>query len=122
MATDPRPLGGAIAGPGGPRDKNAFVIDATHGVLLDGVEVVVVEPRRGDVPQPVCLAMLLSGRVNHTTDRADVLFMFDVDGAAAIVTELIALGARMDGDALASTIQARLAALAGAGALPEGGQ
>ena len=121
MATDPRTLGGSIAGPGGPRDRNAFVIDATHGVLLDGLEVVVVEPQRGGVKQPVCLAMLLSGRVNHTTDRADVLFMFDIDGAAAIVTELVALGARMNGDELASTIQARLAALAGDGALPEGG-
>lgn len=110
--TDPRSLRGSIAGPGGPRDRNAVVIDATHAVLLDNVEVCVAHPRRDGVPQDACLTMMLSGRINRTADRADLLFMFDVDGAAAIITELLALGSRMDSDELTDAVTRRMHQLA----------
>jgi hypothetical protein len=123
MATDPRSLKGAIVGPGGPLDRFGVVIDAGNAVLLDDVMVAMVEPHRdGHGPQPACIALLLSGRINHSVDRAEVLFMFDVDGAAAIVTELIALGARMDADELAERIQARRDRIAADEAQAEGGQ
>ncbi len=116
MADDPRPLKGSIAGPGGPRDRNGVVVDATHAVLLDDLTVCLVEPHRDgrQVGQP-CLAMTLAGRVNHLDETAEVLFLFDADGAAAIVTELLALGARLP-DAMSAEFDAaidrRLLALA----------
>lgn len=108
MATDPRSLKGAIAGPGGPHDRHSVVLDTTHAVLLDHVEVCKVEPSRDGVRQEPVVAMLLSGRVNRSPDRAEVLFLFDIDGAAGIVTELLALAGRMDAVELAATIRDRL--------------
>lgn len=116
MATDPRPLKGSIAGPGGPRDRHGVVLDARHAVLLDNVEVCAVETTSG-AQHDDAIALQLSGRINRTRDRVDVLFLFDVDGAAAIVTELLALADRMDADDLAATVRARLDRLAQADAL-----
>lgn len=92
---DPRRLGAAIVGPGGPRDRHGVVVDTTDAVLLDGVVVALVEPyRAGEAGSPV-LACELAGRVNKTTDRASVVYLFDEDGAAALVTELLALASRI---------------------------
>jgi hypothetical protein len=40
------------------------------------------------------VAMFLGGRINRSTDRANVMFIFDSDGVAAIVSELLALYGR----------------------------
>jgi hypothetical protein len=90
--TDPRGLGGSVAGPGGPHDRRGVILDASHAVILDHAEVVALEDHPGTV------AMVLSGRVNRTEDRASVMFIFDTDGAAAITTELTALFARAGGE------------------------
>ena len=123
MATDPRNLKGSIAGPGGPRDRNAVVVDATHAVLLDSTAVCLVEPQRAGRRGHPCLAMTLGGRVNHLDETAEVLFLFDADGAAALVTELLALGARLP-DAMRhefeASIDRRLLALAEEDALGGG--
>lgn len=104
MSTDPRSLGGGIAGPGGPRDRGAVVLDAANAVLLSDVTVCEVDtPQAGTV-----LAMQMSGRVNHTRDQAELLFLLDADGAAAIVTELLALAARMGAAELRLLILARI--------------
>ena len=107
MATDPRPLKGSIAGPGGPHDRHGVVLDATNAVLLDSVHVSAVQTARGSVRDDA-IALQLAGRVNKSRDRVEVLFLFDVDGAAAIVTELLALANRMDAGELASLIRSRL--------------
>jgi hypothetical protein len=36
----------------------------------------------------------LGGRINKTEDHSEVLYLFDDDGVAALVTELIDLAAR----------------------------
>lgn len=90
-ATDPRKAGGSIAGPGGPRDRNSMVLDTTHAVLLDDSTVCLVETDS----QGVVLAMQLAGRINKTDDRANVLYLMDEDGAAAIISELTALARRI---------------------------
>lgn len=113
--TDPRDLRGSIAGPGGPHDRHGVALDTTRAVLLDGVEVCAVEPAGGSPAGMI--ALLLSGRVNQTRGRADVLYLFDVDGAAAIVTELLALAHRMDARGLAGVIRQRLAQLDAEGGL-----
>ena len=40
------------------------------------------------------IGMKLEGRINRATDRAAVLYLFDLDGAAGIITELLALAGR----------------------------
>ena len=88
---DPRKTGGNIAGPGGPHDHNAVIVDTTDAVLLDSSDVCLVETGGGEV----VLSMLLEGRINKTTDRARNLYLMNEDGAAALVTELIALAHRI---------------------------
>lgn len=91
VSGDPRKSGGDIAGPGGPTDRHSVVIDATDAVLLDGTTVSLME-----VPgrlSPI-LAMLLEGRINKTSDRARNLYLMDEDGAASLVSELVALAYR----------------------------
>ena len=91
ISGDPRKSGGDIAGPGGPHDRNAVILDTTDAVLLDSNDVCLVETSGGNV----VLAMLLEGRINKTTDRARNLYLMNEDGAAALVTELMALANRI---------------------------
>ncbi|WP_381797263.1 hypothetical protein [Streptomyces niveus] len=88
---DPRKTRGDIAGPGGPRDRNSVIVDTSNAILLDGTTVSLVETTPGTTP---VLALLLEGRINQTTDRARNLYLMDGDGAAAIVSELVALAYR----------------------------
>jgi hypothetical protein len=91
ISGDPRKSGGDIAGPGGPHDRNSVIIDTTDAVLLNHSDVCLMETSTGT---PV-LAMLLEGRINKTTDRARNLYLMNEDGAAALVTELLALAHRI---------------------------
>ncbi|MFJ2477094.1 hypothetical protein ACIOWI_29670 [Streptomyces sp. NPDC087659] len=92
ISGDPRKSGGGIAGPGGPHDANAVIIDTTDSVLLDGATVSLMgAPGR---PNPI-LAVLLEGRINKTRDRARNLYLMNEDGAAAIVSQVLALAGRM---------------------------
>jgi hypothetical protein len=88
---DPRKTGGDIAGPGGPHDRNSVIVDTTNAVILDATTVTQVETLTG---KPA-LAMLLEGRIAKTRDRARNLYLMNEDGAAALITELIALAHRM---------------------------
>lgn len=103
ISGDPRKTGGDIAGPGGPHDRNAVVIDTTNAVLLDSSDVCLVETSNGTP----ALALLLEGRINKTTDRARNLYLLNEDGAAALVTELLALAHRI-GPEFADRFTARL--------------
>lgn len=88
--SDPRNLGGDIAGPGGPHDWSAVVLDTRNAVLLEGIDVsLFTDSKNGE-----SIALLLQGRINRSQDRAKVLYLFDADGAAALVSELIGLMAR----------------------------
>jgi hypothetical protein len=91
---DPRKAGGSIAGPGGPFDRNAVVIDMENAVLLESTSVSIVEPWRDGQRNRPLVAMQLGGRINKTEDHSEVLYLFDDDGVAALVTELIDLAAR----------------------------
>lgn len=104
VSGDPRKSGGDIAGPGGPHDTNAVVIDTTNAVLLDSSDVCLVGSPGN--PKPY-LAMLLEGRINKTPERARNLYLLNEDGAAALVTELIALAHRI-GPEFGARFMARL--------------
>jgi hypothetical protein len=94
-ATNPRKPGGGIAGPGGPYDENAVVVDTERAVILEAVEVAVVGGVRHGVldPKPIT-ALVLRGRINKTTERVQMLFLLNEDGAAGIVTELVGVASR----------------------------
>lgn len=83
-----------MIGPGGPHDRHRVLLDTRHGVLMDHVDVSVGHNSDGHD----FLVLMVAGRIDHTTERAQVLHMFDVDGAAAIVTELEALMRRAGGN------------------------
>lgn len=98
--SDPRRLNGAIVGPGGPHDKSGVVIDATNSVIVEACALARADEVSDGTGSEV-IAMLLSGHVLHSEDRADVLFMLDVDGLATLLTEIYGLIGRMGNDALA---------------------
>lgn len=108
---------GAIIG-----DGSDVLLDTERAVLFDGMEVCLVnvasnlvdQTQRRSASSGVRLAMRLDGRVNKTQDRASVLFLMDEDGAAAIVTELVALASRI-GPEFATRFQQRMEELAAEG-------
>ncbi len=99
---DPRALGGDIAGPGGPHDLNAVVVETTDAVLLDHMTVSIMHLGRRDEPGKVehAVGLLLEGRVNKTRDRTRVLYLVNADAAAALLTELVGLASRARADGL----------------------
>jgi hypothetical protein len=104
-SSDPRNLPGDIAGPGGPHDFGAVVLDASRAVIMDEVTVSTIDFDRAGKSG---LAMLLGGRINQTQDRAKVLFLFGSDGAAAICTQLMAVIGRASGPEVAAEFVADL--------------
>lgn len=91
---DPRRLGGSMAGPGGSRERGAVLLDLTDVVLLGGMEVCTVDQVRAGESQGPAIFMTLSGRINKTSDHTQVGYIMDTDGAAALITELLALADR----------------------------
>ncbi len=91
---DPRTLGGSITGPGGPHDRDAVVVDMTDCVLMDHVDVCTVAGFYQGVQAGERIFMTLGGRVNKTSRHVQVGFMFGSDGAAGLITELLALADR----------------------------
>jgi hypothetical protein len=83
-------------------DPNVL-LDTSRAVLLDAMDVcridafshVTDKTNRQEAEKHEMIAMVLEGRVNKSRERAKVMWMFDVDGAAAIITELMALATRM---------------------------
>jgi hypothetical protein len=89
--TDPRDLGGDIAGPGGPHDFGGVVLDASKALIVDYQEVCKIdEGARGRLG----FAVLVSGRINQSEDRAKVMLFESLDGLAALVTEIHAVAER----------------------------
>lgn len=84
---------GHIVG-GTPHGLGDALVDSTDAVLMDAVTVVVlgVADREG---AGRAIGMELAGRVNKTDRRSNVLYVFDTDGAAAIVSQLLGLAARV---------------------------
>jgi hypothetical protein len=78
---------------GSPHGHGDALVDARETVLLDEVEVVLVDTKRGDEETPVMM-LTLGGRINYSRDRVKHGYLFGADGAAGIVSELIALAHR----------------------------
>jgi hypothetical protein len=108
--TDPRTLGGDIAGPGGPHDRGAVLLDMTDCVFLDAVDVAAVDGVRDGHGAGHMVYMTLGGRVNKTDRRAQVGYMLNTDGVAALITQLLALADRT-GTSAVKDLARRLAEL-----------
>lgn len=91
---DPRRLGGDITGPGGPHDRGMTLLDVTDCVILEAMDVCTVDAVRSGQHGGQVIFMTLDGRINKTRDRVRTGYIFDTDGAAALITELLALADR----------------------------
>jgi len=80
---------------GSSHGRGDALIDTTKAVLLDDVHVVLIDALNADGAQRV-IGLELGGRRNKSTTRSDVLYLFDEDGAAALVSELFGLAGRAD--------------------------
>lgn len=98
-----RIIGGSPFGQGDAR------IDPRGAVLLRTVNVVLVgaADERG---AGRLLAMELGGRINKTQQHSSTLYLFDEDGAAAIISQLLGLADRISPDFLDELV-ARVEAL-----------
>lgn len=94
--SDPRSLGGQIAGPGGAYERDAVVVDTRRAVLLAHSSVATFESAGGES----AVALVMSGRINQSTadDVAEVMFLMNADGAAALASEIVGLMGREAGD------------------------
>lgn len=84
MTTDPRDIGGDIAGPGGPMDRDGVVFNTERALLPDNLTAAVMHgDEAGDL-----VGLVIEGRVNRSPDRARLLVLLNADGVAAMVVEL----------------------------------
>lgn len=92
--TDPRQPGPVSLG------REAVLLDMSKAVLLDVVIAAMAHLSRDGAPEENAVALTLGGRINQTQDYARVLFLFDPEGAASIIAELLALFGRAGEEAL----------------------
>ena len=94
-ADDPTSGGGMVDVAGDPFARGGVVLDARKAVLMDEIDVTLVDTKRDEPP---AAAMLLQGRINYGTGRTKQLYLYDADGAAALVSQLVGLAARAGGE------------------------
>jgi hypothetical protein len=85
---------------GGPRDRGAVILDLTDSVLLDYTEVCTVDTVRQGVMGSQAIFLTMHGRINKTTDRVQTGYLLNTDGAAALITQLLALADRFGAELL----------------------
>lgn len=102
---NPRKLGGSIASVGDSRSQGTSFLDLTDAVLLQGVEVCTIDMVRQGVLGEQAIFATLNGRINKTSNQVQVGFVFGPDGAAALITELLALADRFGAELLSDITQ-----------------
>lgn len=95
---------------GDSRSQGTTLLDLTDVVHLEATEVCTVDTVRLGALNEQAIFMQLKGRINKTTNRVAVGFVFGPDGAAALITELLAVADRF-GAELLSDITTRLTEL-----------
>lgn len=79
---------------GTPFGRGDARIDVARAVLLDTINVVMVGTATWGEGAGRAIGLELAGRINKAQARTSVLYLMDEDGAAAIVSELVALAGR----------------------------
>lgn len=102
---------GDIIGPmDRPWERDSVSIDATGAVLLAAVDVAtMVSGAQGTV-----VALVLTGRINKTTEHSKMLYLLNADAAAGLVSELIAISVREGGEferEFSAQLEARMQAM-----------
>lgn len=95
---DPRNLGGEIYSFG--EGVSESLIDVTNAVHLKSVNVCTVDTMRQGLLNEQAIFMVLYGRVNKTKDYVQAGYITGPDGAAALLTELLALADRFGAELL----------------------
>jgi hypothetical protein len=95
---DPRKLGGEIYSfdPG----MGESLIDVSNSVHLEEMNVCTVDAVRKGFLNEQVIYMVLYGRINKTQDKVQAGYLFGPDGAAAIITELLAVADRFGAELL----------------------
>lgn len=112
---DPRQAGGTIAGPGGPHDRNATVLDLTNALIVSGWVVAETELHRAGQATEQAVALVIEGHINRPPDQRDkpadeveFLNLLDGEAAASLVVDLVALAGRAGkGEAFLDAIQGK---------------
>lgn len=107
---DPRNFGGSITSVGGSRDKGTTFLDMTDVVLFESMEVCTIDMVRTGEMQEQAIFMTMDGRINKTDKQVHVGYVMGPAGAAAVITELLALADRF-GAELLSDVTRRLTEL-----------
>ena len=102
---NPRSFGGSAHHFGGSREHGNSILDATDAVLLEEIDVCTIDRVKSGQSQGQAIFMTLKGRINNTKDNVDVGFIFGADGAAAIITELLALTDRFGSELLLDLVK-----------------
>jgi hypothetical protein len=79
---------------GSPHGRGDALLDARSAVLMDSIDVVLVDMKRGDT---LSMMLSLAGRINYADDRVTHAYIFGPDGAAGIVSQLVGLASRAAG-------------------------
>ena len=108
--TDPTGVPGTIVGPGldDPYSRDSVVVDTSNAVLLDSTVAAIVHLTRNGQPGADAIGLTLAGRINQRRDRAEVLYLLDEDGAAALIAELIGVTARAGSTSFPAKLEAAL--------------
>lgn len=96
---NPRRLGGTMVDTD-PHARGAVFIDLTDAVLLDYAEVCTVDMVRRGSLNGQAIFLTMRGRINKTDDRVQVGYLLNTDGAAALITEILALADRFGAEML----------------------
>lgn len=103
--TDPRRLGGSIIGDTDPNSQSSVVLDLTDCVLLEETTVCMVDTVRRGILQQQAIYLTMAGRVNNTPDQVQVGYLFDSDGAAALISQLLSLAYRFGAEMLTDLVE-----------------
>lgn len=98
---DPATAATTSVGDGPSRAFNSTIIDATNMLLSESFEVQLIDSVKDGAYTDTRLFLQFSGRINKTQRYTQVGVCIDTDGAAAIITELLALADRAGGSLLA---------------------
>lgn len=94
-------------------EATGAVIDPARAVLLEHIDTVAMRPQSltplGVLEHPRSVALRLEGRINHTDERLDAVFMFAAADAAGLVGEVLnAVFRALGGDGLEQVLRTAL--------------
>lgn len=89
---------------GDPHARGGALFDARNAVLMDSVDVMLVDTKSEGAP--VAMMMALAGRINYRRERAENVYLFEADGAAAIISQITGLAQRAGGSWAAAFVAA----------------